>query len=100
MTFSQDEFEAWVEDLSFSDHAIIIGRACIDLGWERVVKIDGVIIDGDIYSPEFMEAMHQRYLQMYCDDILSGLVAKGLLRPDYVNEDGEVGYVLEDGVEL
>lgn len=100
MTFSQDEFEAWVEDLPRQDHNIVIGRACIDLGWEREVHDDGMIVDGDIYSPEFMAAVHKRYLQMYVDDILGGLVTKGLLRPDYVNKDGEVGYVLEDGVEL
>jgi hypothetical protein len=89
-----DNFDQWIDNLPHESHRAAFDRACSDLGWERDLTGAVFIVDGDLGSQEFADAIDARYKQMYLRDLKEILESHGRIRADHVDRDGEIGYVI------
>jgi len=88
-----NDFDQWIDDLDRDSHRLVFHRACAQVGWERDLDGSLFLVDGDVYSEEFMDALDEQYKKMYTGDLLEMLTAQGRLKPDRVDENGEIIYV-------
>lgn len=98
-----------VDALSEERHAIVVGRALHrygvtwelgENGWPSITDSDAYDLQAMLDNSEFLEIMADEYKRIIFQEVLDGLVAKGILVGDHVDEDGEVAYVLAPGITI
>lgn len=91
-----EQFEEWRDNLPHATQLIAVNRACGDVGYEReLMENGGLRIDGDLDDQDFLDALHQRFLQMYVQEAFAELVEDGEIVASGIDpETGEIQYTL------
>ena len=88
------DFEIWRDNLPDRIHIVAIQRALHQLGWPYDLTSNGglVVEDANFDSPEFQEAIHWVFMDIYIREGLKELVEDGDIVEAGVNEDGQIMY--------
>lgn len=87
----------WVDALPEETHMRVFARALSALGVPYTLKTDSNEPEFDMDDlPDHAlinEAMSTEYKRLHAAELLDDMVAKGVITPDHVTEDGDIFYV-------
>ena len=101
-----DLIDDMTEDQVLRAGARALRRYGVEYEWRAdgsgidITDPDIVDLDKIMDSPDYLEYFEDELKKVAADNLLEGLVAKGVLVRDGVGENGEIDYVLAPGVKL